>query len=102
MGTLLWFALLPVVGTVRFLWSLVRLVALLRARTFLAVVGLGVALSMPNPLTAQLSFEAVKPIGSLLLAWGAPVLGVRVLLLGHRSPLCRLVRRKLRHIGWLL
>ena len=98
-GTLLWLSLLPVFGAFRLLPKLLRIALRIRGRTVVAIVALAVVTSTSNPLTEQFSFEAIKPIGSLMLAFGTLVLGVLVFALGVRSPISRRVRRALQRRG---
>jgi hypothetical protein len=100
LGALLWLTLLPLVGSGRLVWRLLVALAALRPMTVLALVGLAVALNMPNPVSAQLAQAGIWPLGQVILARGWLVLGVGVLYHGLRSPeLARLWRRRRRTHG---
>jgi hypothetical protein len=100
MGALLWLVLLPVVGSGRLLWRSLRVLAALHPKTLLILVGLVVALSLPNPVSAQLADAGVWPPGHMILVRGLLALSAGVLYDGVRSPgLGRLRRRLLRTNG---
>jgi hypothetical protein len=96
LGALLWLALLPIVGSGRLLWHLLHLLAALRPKTMLILVGLAMSLSLPNPVSAQLAQVGSSPLGRMILTRGLLSLGTAVLYHGLRSPgLARLRRRLL-------
>ena len=100
LGALLWLALLPIVGTGRLVWHAVAVLARLRPKTWLILVGLAVALSTPNPVSAQLAEPGIWPPGHVILGPATLVLGVFVLYHGLRSHwLRRLGRGVLRDSG---
>ncbi len=101
LGTLLWCVLVPVAGLGRLLWAGLRL-AVARLERVLILGGLVVALSMPNPLTAQLSLDLIAPQERAVLSWVLAVLGVSLLIHGLRSPWLKRVRRSLQRRGWFL
>lgn len=86
LGALLWVFLLFSIGTVRFLWAVLRTVAWMRFRSLVALGGLLVVLSTSNLVTVQLS-DGVWPLGHVILSFGLPALGAVVLFHGIRSPL---------------
>ena len=94
-ASLLWLVLLPVVGSGRLLWSALRALAALRPQTVLILVGLVVALSLPNPVSAQLAEAGVWPPGHVILVRLLPALGVGVLYHGLRSQWQRRLWRRL-------
>lgn len=85
LGALLWLALLPIVGTGRLVWQSLAALARFHPKTLLTLVGLAVALSMPNPVSAQLAESGIWPPGHVILGPAALVLGVFVLYHGLRS-----------------
>jgi hypothetical protein len=100
LGTLAWILLLPVAGTGRLVWFGIRTLGSLSLKTQLTLVGLALALSMPNPVTENLSLDAVRPLGHVIVLVGVPALGAVVLAQGARSPWVRRVRRGLRRHGF--
>lgn len=94
LGTLLWLCLLPIVGFGRLLWSTLLFFPRLRLRTLMTLVGLGLAVSLPGPVSAIFLPLGVWPPGQVILLRGAAVLSVPVLWFGLRSSaLLRLLRR---------
>ena len=85
LGALLWLVLLPLVGASRLLWHSLTVLARFRPKTLLLCVGLAVALSTPNPVSAQLNDAGIWPPGHMILGRAALVLGVFVLYHGLRS-----------------
>jgi hypothetical protein len=97
MGALLWLACFPIVGTGRLVGRTLAALASLQPRTMLVLVGLAVALSLPNPVSAELADAGIWPPGHVILVRILSALGVGVLYHGLRSPgLRRLWRRLLR------
>ena len=95
LGALLWLALLPPVGTFRLLWQLLRLLAVLQPKTLLVLVGLGVALSLPNPVSDLLAQAEIWPMGHVITVRVVAALSVGVLYHGLRSPVLRRLRWRL-------
>ena len=85
LGALLWLVLLPVVGVSRLVWHSLSVLARFRPKTLLVLVGLAVALSTPNPVSAQLDEAGIWPPGHVILGPATLVLGVFVLYHGLRS-----------------
>jgi len=86
---LLGLLLLPIVGSGRLLWRCLTVLTSFRPKTLMVLVGLGVALSMPSPVTDQLASAGIWPPGhmiSLRLGWAV---GVGVLYHGLRSGVLR-------------
>ena len=96
-ATLLWLLLLPVVGSGLLLWRTLVALAAFRPKTLLTLVGLVVALSLPNPLTEQLAAAGVWPPGHEILVRLLPALGVGVLYHGLRSRSLWALWRRLQH-----
>jgi hypothetical protein len=99
LGGLLWLSLLPIVGSFRLLWFLLRLLASFQPRTVLVLVGLAVALSLPSPLSAQLAEAGIWPMGHVILVRVGLALAALVLYHGLRSPGLHRLRRGLWHCG---
>ena len=100
LGALLWLALLPLVGVGRLVWHSFTVLARFRPKTVLLAVGLVVALSTSNPVSAQLGDAGIWPPGHMILVRATLVLGVFVLYHGLRSRwLSRLGRSALRGGG---
>ncbi len=96
LGALLFLGVLVVVGFFRLLWRMVLALAALRPKTLLVLVGLVVALSLPNPVSNLLAQSGVWPMGHVILVRALPVLGIGVLYQGLRTPgLGRICRRLL-------
>jgi hypothetical protein len=95
MYALLWLALLPIVGTGRLVWCTLCALAGLQPKTMLTLVGLAVALSLPNPVSAQLAEAGIWPPGQVILVRLLLALGAVVLYHGLRSPGLRRLRRGL-------
>ncbi len=85
LGALLWLALLPIVGTGRLVWHALAVLVRLHPKTLLVLVGLAVALSTPNPVSAQLADSGIWPPGHVILGPATLTLGVFVLYHGLRS-----------------
>ena len=97
LGALLFLALLFIIGGSQLVWRTLRALAALHPKTLLVLVGLVVALSLPNPVSDLLAQAGVWPLGHVILVRALPALGVGVLYQGLRSPgLGRLRRRLLR------
>ena len=94
-GTLLWLVLLPVIGSGRLLWHTLCVLTAFRPSTVLIMVGLVVALSLPNPVSAQLAEAGIWPPGQVILVRLLSALGVGVLYHGFRSPIQRRLWRRL-------
>lgn len=94
-GTLFWLLLLPVIGSGQLLWRMLRALTALRPSTALTLVGLVLALSLPNPVSAQLAEAGVWPPGHEILVRLLAVLGAGVLYHGLRSPTQRRLWRRL-------
>jgi hypothetical protein len=93
-GTLLWLFLLPIVGLGTLLWTTLLFIPRLRLRTLMTLVGLGLAVSLPGPVSAIFSDAGIWPPGQVILLRGAAVLSVPVLWFGLRSrSLQRMLRR---------
>ncbi len=101
LGTLLWCVLVPLTGLVMLLWVGLR-AAVARVERVLMLGGLAVALSMPNPLAAQLSQAALTPDVRWVLTWVLAGLGIVLLVVGLWSPWLRRVRRALKRKGWFI
>lgn len=95
LGLLGWLLLLPIVGGVRLAWSALRLLARLRPKTVLMLVGVGVVLSSANPLTAQLAQAGLWPPEPEVLARAGWLASIGVLYHGLRSPGLGRLRRRL-------
>ena len=85
LGALLWLVLLPVVGVSRLVWHSLSVLVRFRPKTLLVLVGLAVALSTPNPVSAQLDEAGIWPPGHVILEPVMLSLGVFVLYHGLRS-----------------
>jgi hypothetical protein len=101
LGTFLWFVLTPVIGLGALLWAGLRTV-LARVERVLMLGGLAVALSMPNPLAAQLSQWDITHSVLVVPYWVLAGLGFSLLGAGLVSPWSGTFRRGLRHRGWFL
>ena len=95
LGALLWLALLPLVGIGRLVWHSLAVLARFQPKTLLVLVGLAVALSTPNPVSAQLAEAGIWPLGHVTLGPAALALGVFVLYHGLRSQWLRRLGRGL-------
>jgi hypothetical protein len=97
LGALLFLVLLVVIGGGRLIWRSLVALAALHPKTLLVLVGLAVALSLPNPVSDLLAQSGIWPLGHVILVRALPALGVGVLYQGLRAPgLSRLRRRLLR------
>ena len=96
-ATLLWLLLLPIVGSGRLFWRTLGALVALRPKTLLTLVGLVVALSLPNPITEQFAAAGVWPPGHEILVRLLPAVGVGVLYHGLRSRGLKALWRKLQH-----
>jgi hypothetical protein len=65
----------------------------------LVLVGLGLVLSLPNPVSEQLAEAGIWPMGHVILVRVSLALGVLVLYHGLRSPGLHRLRRGLLHRG---
>ena len=99
LGTFVWFFLLLVAGIARIAWLTFRALAS-RPRTLLILTGLLVALSSPNPVSAQFPIDQVWSLGHVIWPWVSPFFGAVVLFHGVRSPWVWRVRRGLTPRGW--
>jgi len=99
LGTLLWCVLLPLAGVGWFLMACLRLTVVRVERVFL-LGGLTLALSLPSPLTAQLSQAGATRQAHTALVWVLAVLGTVLLGAGTTRPWLKRVRRVLRRRGW--
>jgi len=99
MGTLAWLILLPIVGSGRLLWRTLAALAALRPKTLLTLVGLAVALSLPNPVSVQLAEAGIWPPGHVILVRAGLAAGVGVLYQGLRSPGLKRLWRRLQRTG---
>jgi len=88
---LVWFFVLLAVGTVESLRGALRIVALLRFKGLAALAILVAAWRSNDILAAQLSFDAVRPLGYGIAVWAALLATVFVVCRGLRSR----VRRRL-------
>lgn len=91
--------MLPLIGSGRLLWQMLCLLTAFRPSTVLVLVGLVVALSLPNPVSAQLAEAGVWPPGHVILVRLLAALGVGVLYHGLRSPTQRRLWRRLQRTG---
>lgn len=62
--------------------------------------GLVFVLSMPNPLTAELSWAGATHEVQMALSWVLAFLGIVLLGAGSRAPWLKRVRHVLRRRGW--
>jgi hypothetical protein len=99
LGTLLWCVLLPVAGLGWLGAASLRFVVSRVERVFV-LGGLIAALSMPNPLMAQLSQARQTPEGEIAGAWVLAFIGIVLLGQGVRATWLRRLRRVLRRRGW--
>src|SRR5438128_2698819 len=99
LGTLLWFVLLPIAGFGWFLMACLRM-AVARVRSVFVLGGLTLALSLPSPLTAQLSQAGATDEVQVALTWILAALGIVLLGAGSKSPWLKRVRHVLRRRGW--
>ena len=86
LGALLWLTCLPIVGTWQLIWHSLAVLVRFQPKTLLVLVGLAVALSTPNPVSALLAVSGIWPPGHVILGPATLVLGVFVLFHGLRSP----------------
>ena len=86
---LLGLLLLPIVGSGRLLWRLLTALISLRPKTLVTLVGLGVALSLPSPVTDLLASAGIWPPGQVILVRLEWAVGVGVLYHGLRSGVLR-------------
>ena len=82
-----------------FLWASLRMVVARVERVFM-LGGLTLALSLPSPLTAQLSQASATHEVQMALSWVLAVLGTVLLGAGATRPWLKRVRHVLRHRGW--
>lgn len=102
-GTLLWCLLVPIVGCGRLLATTLRMLSFLRLKTLLMLGGLGLSLSLPNPVTAQFSAEWITPSEQMILTSWLVVFGSLVVLaMGMRSRALRRLRQRMRQRGWFV
>ena len=99
LGTLLWCVLLPIAGLGWFLPACLRLVVARIGRVF-TLGGLVLVLSMPNPLTAELSQLGATHEVHTAFTWVLAFLGTVLLGGGLRSSWLRRVHYVLRRRGW--
>src|SRR2546425_10277613 len=99
LGTLLWCVLLPIAGFGWFLMACLR-VAVARVERVFVLGGLSLALSLPSPLTAQLSQAGATHEVQMAFAWVLAVLGAVLLGAGSMSPWVKRVHHVLRRRGW--
>ncbi len=74
--------------------------AVARVERVFVLGGLTLALSLPSPLTAQLSQMGATHEVQLAFTWVLAVLGIVLLGAGSMSPWMRRVRHVLRRRGW--
>ena len=91
--------LAPLAGVGWFLMGSLRVVVARIERVFL-LGGLTLGLSLPSPLTAQLSRAGATHDVQMALSWVLAVLGTVLLGAGWSAPLLKRVRHLLRHRGW--
>lgn len=101
LGTLLWCVLLPVAGLGWFLRACLRW-AVARVERIFILGGLTLALSLPNPLTAQLSQAGATHEVRTALTWVLAALGFVLLGAGLQARWLKRVRRTLQRRGWFL
>lgn len=101
-GTFLWLFLVPIAGTMKLLWAILRRVVWMRQPSLVVLVGLLVVLGSTPAVAAQLQSEGIETLWSSFLSWGLPFIGVVILVLGLRSRVSRRVRRVLRRRGWFV
>jgi hypothetical protein len=101
-GTLLWLFFVPIAGTMKLLWAILRKVVWMRQPSLVVLVGLLVVLGSTPAVAAQLQTEGIETLWSSFLSWGLPFIGVVILVLGSRSRSCRRLRRVLRRRGWFV
>jgi hypothetical protein len=99
LGMLLWLLLLPIAGFGWFLIGSLRL-AVARVERVFVLGGLTLALSLPTPLTAQLSQAGATHEVQMALTWVLAVLGIVLLGAGSTTPWVKRVRHGLRRRGW--
>jgi hypothetical protein len=99
LGLLLLMLLTPFAGLGWFLMGSLRMVVARVERVFL-LGGLTLALSLPSPLTAQLSQAGATHDVQMALSWVLAVLGTVLLGAGATRPWLKRVRYVLRHRGW--
>jgi len=95
----LWCVLLPIAGFGWLLMACLRM-AVARVERVFVLGGLTLALSLPNPLTAQLSQLGATHEVQVALAWALAVLGTVLLRAGATRPWTRRVHHGLRRRGW--
>lgn len=91
--------LTPLAGLGWFLMGSLRMMVARVERVFL-LGGLTLALSLPSPLTAQLSQGVATLEVQLALSWVLAVLGTVLLGAGWSEPWLKRVRYVLRRHGW--
>ena len=96
LGRFVWLVAIPLVGSVRLAWAVLRKAVWMRNPGPLAIVALTLVLAMPNPLRAQVSTEGTSAIGHWLLVAVLPLAVGASFRLGYRSTVCRWLRRTLR------
>lgn len=99
LGTLLWCVLLPIAGFGWFLMACLRM-AVARVERVFVLGGLTLALSLPSPLTVQLSQLGATHEVQMALGWVLAVLGTLLLGAGAVSPWLKRVHHVLRRRGW--
>lgn len=94
LGTLVWCVLVPIVGTVQLLLMVLRLFLSLSPKTQLMLLGLAFALTLPNPITAQIRTVELTPQDEMRLAGGTAAVGfLGVVAIGVRSRALRRLKR---------
>lgn len=99
LGSVLLMLLAPLAGVGWFLMGSLRMVVARIERVFL-LGGLTLALSLPSPLTAQLSQGVATHDVQMALSWVLAVLGTVLLGAGATRPWLKRVRHVLHHRGW--
>src|SRR5690242_20121714 len=99
LGMILLLLLAPLAGLSWFLAGSLRMVVARVERVFL-LGGLTLALSLPSPLTAQLSQAGATHEVQLALSWVLAVLGTVLLGAGLTRPSLKRARYVLRRRGW--
>lgn len=91
----MWCVLVPIVGAMKLPLVVLRLFFSLSPKTQLTLLALGFALTLPNPITAQLQTVGLTPQDEMRLAAGAAAVGgIGVLAIGVRSSAVRRLKRR--------
>jgi hypothetical protein len=96
---MLWLLLLPIAGFGWFVMACLRM-AVARVERVFVLGGLTLALSLPSPLTVQLSQLGAMHDVQMALSWVLAVLGILLLGAGATRPWLKRVHHGLRRHGW--